>query len=215
MFDFLIFDLDGTVVDSQRDLTRAVNLTRADYGLSGLSIETVSGYLGNGVKVLVDKVMPCDKVNCPVEIARALEKFKAYYAAHLIDTTKPYDGIVEILEKCRDKKKVILSNKSEQFSKEIVNRLGLSKHFLDVWGGDTLDEKKPSPKPILELLKKFSVKPENAIMIGDGVNDVLAARAAGIKSLATLYGYSPKDEIVNLKPDYIAYSPAEIENIIE
>ena len=212
--DLLIFDLDGTVVDSQKDLTRAVNLTRADYGLEALSVETVCGYLGSGVRVLVDKVMPRQKLSTEADIRIALEKFQNHYASCLIDTTKPYDGIIDVLEKYQNKKKVILSNKSEYFSKEIINLLGLSKYFLEVWGGDTLDEKKPSPKPVLELLKKMSVSPDKAVMIGDGVNDVLAAKAAGIKSVAALYGYSGKDEILKLNPDFTVNSPSEIVNII-
>jgi phosphoglycolate phosphatase len=212
--ELLIFDLDGTVVDSQTDLTRAVNLTRADYGLEALSVETVSGYLGSGIKILVDRVMPRESIKNAADIVQALEKFKNYYAAHILDTTKPYNGIMQILEKYQNKKKVILSNKSENFSKEIINKLELSKYFLEVWGGDTLDEKKPSPKPILELLKKFDVPAENAVMIGDGVNDILASRAAGVKSIATLYGYSNKNEIISLSPDFTVNTPSEITNII-
>lgn len=209
-YDFLIFDLDGTIVDSQRDITAAVNSVRKDFGFEPLTIEKVRSYMGSGVKALVDKAVP---ERDDAILADALERFKYHYAKCLTDTTVPYKGIEEMLESLKNKNKAILSNKTELFSQEIVKRLGLLKYFSQVWGGDTAGVKKPDPKPILDLIKKTGSKPEKTIMIGDSENDIKAAKAAGIASLAVLYGYSDLAHIKKYSPDYIVKTPEEIVKI--
>ncbi|MCL1972471.1 MAG: HAD-IA family hydrolase [Endomicrobia bacterium] len=210
-YDFLIFDLDGTIVDSQRDITAAVNAVRKDFGFEPLTIEQVRSYLGSGVKALVDRVVPekSEEIH-----AAALEKFKHYYACCLTDTTVPYDGIEKTLQTLQNKKKAILSNKTELFSCEIAKRLGLDKYFTQIWGGDTAGAKKPDPKPILDLMKITKSVPEKTIMIGDSENDIKAAKAAGVASLAVLYGYSDLKSIKKCNPDYIVSNPQEIIEIV-
>jgi phosphoglycolate phosphatase len=206
-YDFLIFDLDGTLVDSQKDIAFAVNCVRKDLGFEPLTIEKVRSYLGSGIKALVDKTVP-EKDGAI--LALALEKFKYYYAQCLTDTTVAYKGIEEALNSLKNKKKAVLSNKTELFSREIVKRLGLSKHFTEVWGWDTAGVKKPDPKPIFDLIEKTKSVPEKTIMIGDSENDIKAAKAAGIASLAVLYGYSDLAHIEKYNPDYIIKNPEDI-----
>jgi haloacid dehalogenase superfamily, subfamily IA, variant 3 with third motif having DD or ED/haloacid dehalogenase superfamily, subfamily IA, variant 1 with third motif having Dx(3-4)D or Dx(3-4)E len=210
-YDFLIFDLDGTIVDSQKDITFAVNSVRKDFGFEPLTIEKVRSYLGSGVKALVDKVVPekSDEI-----LKAALEKFKHHYAKCLTDTTVPYEGIEKTLKALKGKKKAILSNKTELFSCEILKRLELSKYFLEIWGGDTAGVKKPDPKPILDLIKITKADPRKTIMIGDSGNDFKAAKAAGVASLAVLYGYSDIAHIKQYNPDYIVSCPEEIVKIV-
>ncbi|MDR1196164.1 MAG: HAD-IA family hydrolase [Endomicrobium sp.] len=210
-YDFLIFDLDGTIVDSQRDISSAVNAVRKDFGFEPLSIEKIRSYLGSGVKALVDKAVPDTSGEI---LSEALKKFKRYYADCLTDTTVAYKGVEKMLDALRNKKKAILSNKIELFSYEIIKRLGLSQCFTEVWGGDTAGVKKPDPKPILDLIKKTNSDPQKTIMIGDGENDIKAAKAAGIASLAVLYGYSDIKYIKQYNPDYIAATPEEIIKIV-
>ena len=111
-------------------------------------------------------------------------------------------------------KKAVLSNKSENFSKDIIENLGLKEYFDEIYGGDSFDEKKPSPKPIREIMNFLSVKKENTVMVGDGVNDVLAGKTAGVRTIAVLYGYSSKEKIENLQPDFIAAAPQDVVNIL-
>ena len=210
-YDFLIFDLDGTIIDSQKDIATAVNAVRKDFGFEPLTIEKVRSYLGSGVKALVDRVVP--EKSGEVHAA-ALEKFKHYYAGCLTDTTVPYGGIEKTLQTLQNKKKAILSNKTEFFSREIVKRLGLAKYFTQIWGGDTAGVKKPDPKPILDLMKITKSAPEKTIMIGDSDNDIQAAKAAGVASLAVLYGYSDFESIKKCNPDYVVRKPEEIVEII-
>ncbi|MCL2145491.1 MAG: HAD family hydrolase [Endomicrobia bacterium] len=210
-YDFLIFDLDGTIIDSQKDITTAVNAVRKDFGFEPLTIDKVRSYLGSGVKVLVDKVVPEKSGEI---LADALEKFKRHYADCLTDTTIAYAGIEKTLQSLQNKKKAILSNKTEFFSREIVRRLSLDKYFTEIWGGDTAGVKKPDPKPILDLIKITKSSPEKTIMIGDGENDIKAAKAAGVASMAVLYGYSDLNYIKRYNPDHIVSKPEEIVEII-
>ncbi|MFA6914537.1 MAG: HAD-IA family hydrolase [Endomicrobiia bacterium] len=207
----VIFDLDGTLVDSQQDLTSAVNFTRKYYGLKPLEVATVASYLGSGIPALVRSVLPnVDEKDIP----NATVMFKEFYSKHLIDTTKTYSGVSEMLSSLKDVRKAILSNKSEKFSKDIIEKLGLKDFFDSIYGGDSFDEKKPSPRPIYEIMESLSVKKENTIMVGDGANDIIAGKTADIKTIAVLYGYSPKEKVEKLQPDFIAATPKDVVNII-
>lgn len=210
-YDFLIFDLDGTLVDSQKDITTAINDVRKKFGFEPLTIEKVRSYLGSGVKALVDRAVP--EKNDEL-LSAALKEFKHYYAQCLTDTTVPYKGVEQMLASLKNKKKSILSNKTEIFSYEIVKRLGLLKYFVEVWGGDTAGVKKPDPKPIFDLIDKTGSDPAKTVMIGDSENDFKAAKAAGIASIAVLYGYSDLEFIKKCKPDYIVEKPEDIIQIV-
>lgn len=128
----MIFDLDGTLVDSKYDLTSAVNFIRQKYGFSDLEPLEVASYLGSGIKRLVDSVLP----NVPEsEKKSAFSEFNDFYSKHLVDNTVVYDGVIELLEGLKSINKVILSNKTELYSKIIAERLGLSKYFVKICGG--------------------------------------------------------------------------------
>jgi phosphoglycolate phosphatase len=211
MFDFVIFDLDGTLVDSQKDIASAVNSVRQDLGFEPLSIDQVRSFLGSGIKSLIERAVPCgDGKAC----SGAVDRFKFHYSKCLTDTTKPYEGIVEMLNDLKGVKKAVLSNKTEIFSREILERLGLLKHFIQVWGGDTIGVKKPDPQPILDLIKNSGACAEKAIMIGDSANDFKAAEAAGVACGAVMYGYSAPEQIAEFNPDFLIKEPSEIVRII-
>ncbi len=206
----VIFDLDGTLIDSKYDLTDAVNFTRKQYGFNPLPVDEVASYLGSGITALVKSVLPeldGDELN------KAVRMFKDNYAEHLTDKTLPYDEVSEMLSAI-PQQKVLLSNKDEKFSKQILETLGLSKYFTEIYGGDSFKEKKPSPLPIYEILKKFSLNKEDVIMVGDGANDIMVAKNAGIKVIGTLYGYSSLEQLKEYGTDYIATNPKNIINIL-
>ncbi|MDR2192132.1 MAG: HAD-IA family hydrolase, partial [Endomicrobium sp.] len=200
MFDFIIFDLDGTLIDSQRDITSAVNCVRREFNFSPLDIDQVRACLGSGIKSLVERVVPGETLKNRED---ALEKFRFYYGKCLTDTTKPYDSVSETLEALKGVKKAVLSNKTETFSKEILDRLGLLKYFVEVWGGDTIGVKKPDPQPILDLIKNAQTYKSKTLMIGDSANDFKAAKAAGVKCAAALYGYSTLSQIQEFNTEYL------------
>ena len=206
----VIFDLDGTLVDSKYDLTDAVNFTRKHYGFSPLSVDKVASYLGSGITALVKSVLSELKdENFDV----AVKIFKDNYVQHLTDKTLPYKDVKEMLSNI-PQQKVLLSNKDEKFSKQILDTLGLSQFFTEIYGGDSFKEKKPSPLPIYEIMKKFYLNKENIVMIGDGANDIMVGKNAGVKTIGVLYGYSSQQQLNDLAPDYQANTPKDIINII-
>ncbi|MDR3111987.1 MAG: HAD-IA family hydrolase [Elusimicrobiota bacterium] len=200
-FELLIFDLDGTLVDSQKDLANAVNFVRKNYGFEEIATATVRSYLGDGISSLLEKSLPVKNVKL---LKEAIEKFKSFYAIHLTDTTILYNCVketLEVLNRQRGKTLVLLSNKSQKFCFEILKRLGILDFFKEVWGGDTL-AKKPDPKPILELAKITNSALESTIIIGDSPNDFLAAKNAKISFVAAEYGYCSLEQIKTFNPDF-------------
>jgi phosphoglycolate phosphatase len=210
-FDFLIFDLDGTLIDSHGDIALSVNAVRKEYGFKCLQTSEVRSYLGSGVNALMDKSVPEKEEEAKFHI---VERFEFYYKQHLTDTTVMFAGIRGMLEALKNKKKAILSNKLEDFSLEIVKRLGISDYFVKIWGGDTVGVKKPDPKPVLNLIKLTNSDISKTVMIGDSPNDFLAAKAAGIQSIAVVYGYSGIDQIRQCNPDFIVETPEDIVSIV-
>jgi phosphoglycolate phosphatase len=210
-FDFLIFDLDGTLINSQEDLTFSVNCVRKDYGFEELSVEQVRSYLGSGMNALVSKAVP-DILG--VSLQEVVEKFKFYYGQHLTDKTVLFEGVEEMLGALKSKKKAILSNKTEKFSCEIVKRLNIFDYFIKVWGGDSIDVKKPDPRTILELIKLTESDISKTVMIGDSANDFLVAKSAGVPSIAVLYGFSDKHQIKQYNPDFIVETARDIVDVV-
>ena len=206
----VIFDLDGTLVDSKYDLTDSVNFVRHEHGLNPLPVDKVASYLGSGITALVKAVLAELKNE---NFDEAVKMFKDNYAKHLTDKTLPYKDVIEMLSNI-PQQKVLLSNKDEKFSKQILETLGLSKYFTEIYGGDSFKEKKPSPLPIYEIMKKFSLNKEDVVMVGDGANDIMVGKNAGITTIGVLYGYSSQQQLNDLAPDYQAKSPKEIINII-
>lgn len=211
-YDLLIFDLDGTLVDSQKDLATAVNLVRKDYALPPLSLDTIRSYVGNGLKVLIEKAAPELKNE---ELDKALEKLEVYYEQHLTDETKPYEGVCEMLEAFKNNKKAILTNKPEKFTKQIIKHFGWDDKFIEIFGGDSIEGiKKPNPKIMFELLKRAKTEPQKAIMIGDGINDVKIAKEAKTASLAVLYGFTDTETLKSLNADFTAQKPIDIVDLL-
>ncbi|MDR2251842.1 MAG: HAD-IA family hydrolase [Endomicrobium sp.] len=209
-FDFLIYDLDGTLVDSLGDIASSVNSVREDNGLEHLSLKQIRSYLGSGVNALISKAIP-DKSE---KVEQNVDGFKYYYKRRMLDSTVMFSGVKEMLESLKDKKKAILTNKNEVYAKEIVEKLGIADYFVEVWGGDTLDVRKPDPKTILELVKTTKSKLSKAVMIGDSANDFLVAKAAGVHIIAVAYGYCDLDQIKAYSPKYIVKTPQEIADIV-
>jgi len=211
-YRLLIFDLDGTLIDSQNDIASAVNHVRARYCEPPIGTDTVRSYVGNGVTALLQKALPEISGR---EMPEAREYFRDYYLNHLLDTTNLYPGIREMLENLADPQKAILTNKPQEYSVKIIGQLSVAGHFALVWGGDTGTKRKPDAEPVLKIMERLRAVPEETLMIGDGVNDILAARAAGVHCLAVGYGYTPRQELLDLKPDHFVESPIEILDVVD
>ena len=207
--DLLIFDLDGTLIDSKLDLAHAVNAARAHFGLQPLDLATVGNYIGNGAPVLMRRAMGPQANDADVD--KALEFFMAYYGDHKLDNTRAYPGIPEALEELhRDGVRMaVLTNKPVRISGGIIDGLGLSKYFTRVYGGNSFERKKPDPLGVETLLAETGVPKERAMMVGDSSVDVQTARNAGVKVCGVTYGFQPESFAAN-PPDMIVDRPEEL-----
>ncbi len=206
-----IFDLDGTLIDSRVDIARSVNLTFRDLGRPEKPPEVIYGYVGNGVRQLIVDAIEDDD---PAEVNRALSIFERHYRTHLLDETRLYPGISELLARLSRPKKAVATNKPIVYTTDILKGLGLSGLFDLVLGGTPERKLKPDPQMIFETLAFLGVSPDAALFIGDSANDIHAARAAGVRSCGVGYGLSPKEEIWAAAPDFFADTVADLGRLI-
>ena len=199
MIKLLIFDLDGTLADTSRDIADAINYALKPFGQKTYSVEETKVIVGSGMSKLLESLIPPnvrlmkgaglenERKEYPKEVVAG--RFLEYYSEHLLDNTRAYPHVKETLSKLPDYKKAVVSNKREAYSKEILNGLGLLEYFDAVLGSDSVREKKPSPVPILYLLEKFNLSRDEAIITGDSNYDVEAGKAAGIRVIGVTYGF--------------------------
>ena len=183
----LIFDLDGTLIDSQRDLILSVNAMLHEMGREQLSEDTISGYIGHGAPQLVGQALGHNSTEAERE--RALKFFLAHYQEHKLDSTCAYPGVPEALADLAQYPMAILTNKPVRVSMGILEGLGLAKYFRAVYGGNSFETKKPDPLGAHTILREFAAAPAEAILIGDSEVDVQTARNAGMLAAAVNYGF--------------------------
>lgn len=207
-YRFLILDLDGTLVDSLRDITGAVNHARAALGRPALSETTVRGFVGGGAEILIARSFP------PAERARALELFKAHYHEHLLDHTRPYPGIPETLAAAHGAgvRSAVLTNKPDAYAVRLVEALGLAPCLAAVLGGDRF--RKPAPEAFQAALAVLGADASSTLVVGDGRPDLEGARGAGLASCAVLYGLGSAEELLTLSPNYTLKQPYDLLSII-
>jgi len=207
--DLVIFDLDGTLIDSSRDLANAVNATRAHLGLAPIENETVYSYVGNGAPVLIRKALGPEYAD--EEVHRALEYFLAYYCEHMLDNTVLYPGVREVLDQFRRAglTMAVLTNKPVRFSQGIVDGLGLGAHFRRVYGGNSFEQKKPHPVGIETLMNEAGAAREETLMVGDSSVDVQTARNARVTACGVTWGFQP-DTFAAWPPDFLVNTAGEL-----
>jgi phosphoglycolate phosphatase len=190
--DLIIFDLDGTLVDSRLDLAGAVNATRRHMGMEALANERVYTYVGNGAPMLVRRALGDGATEAQVQ--EALEFFLEYYREHDLDHTILYPGVKESLDRLSGagKRMAVLTNKPVRMSRHIVEGLGVGGHFFQVYGGNSFDFKKPHPIGVEALMQEAGVGRESTLMVGDSSVDVQTARNAGIACCGVTYGFQPE-----------------------
>lgn len=208
--DLLIFDLDGTLADTGRDIADAINFTLRALGLEMLDQRRILGFVGDGVQTLVERCLGPDNQSLFVD---AMAIFLEYYSSHLLDSTILYPGVRNCLDYFKNKKKVVISNKRHDFTVRIVNGLGIAHYFDDIVGGDFWPYKKPDWRLVDHYLVKHKIMSSMAVVIGDGVNDVLLAKAAGIRSCAFLNGLTEREKLLALQPDYTYEDLSELNEI--
>jgi phosphoglycolate phosphatase len=190
--ELLIFDLDGTLIDSRLDLANAVNAMRSHLGMSTLSNERVYTYVGNGAPLLVRRSLggqPTEE-----ECRKALAFFMEYYGAHALEQTTLYPGVRESLGRFRNAgiRMAVLTNKPTAVSRQILEGLGVGGHFFRIFGGDSFEQKKPDPLGVETLIREAGVDRVHTMMVGDSAVDVATARNAGIACCGVTYGFQPE-----------------------
>jgi phosphoglycolate phosphatase len=182
----LIFDLDGTLVDSETDLTLSVNAVRSQMGLDSLPRKTISSYVGQGVTTLMERALGTSASSENTQKAVAL--FLAYYRIHMLDNTVPYAGVRESLEELGGRKLAVLTNKPVRFSRDLLTGLGMARYFSFIYGGDSFAQKKPDPVGIAKLMNDTNFAKTQTMIVGDSDTDVLTARNAGVLACGVTYG---------------------------
>ena len=209
----LIFDLDGTLIDSRLDLVHSVNAMLRNFHRAELPDEVIATYVGDGAPMLVRRALgdPSDEGF----LKEALEYFLAYYREHKLDNTHAYAGIPEALAAIRaprngsERQMAVLSNKPVNPSRAIVEALGLGQFFFRVYGGNSFSTKKPDPLGVRTLLEEAAARPEEALMIGDSSIDVITGRNAGLWTCGVTYGFAPHT-LCEAPPDVVVDSPQEL-----
>lgn len=214
----VIFDLDGTLIDSRLDLVHSVNAALRHIGRPELPDDVIASYVGDGAPVLIQRALGGEKVDEAL-VRKGLEFFLSYYRAHKLDHTTVYPGVAAALAAIQNlavpssngspRKLAVLSNKPVIPSKAIIDALGLGQFFSQVYGGNSFSTKKPDPEGARRLLEEYGVQPQQAAIIGDSHVDVNTGRNAGMVTVGVTYGFAPHT-LQDEPPDVLVDHPSEL-----
>jgi phosphoglycolate phosphatase len=203
----LIFDLDGTLIDSGADLALSVNATLKETGRAPLHNDRIFGYVGQGAARLIEQALGPGATR--EECEQGLAFFLSYYRAHMLDHTVTYPGVREGLAALDGMPMAVLTNKPVRFSRQILEGLGLASYFRYIYGGNSFESKKPNPAGMGVLLRDFGAAPKQAMLVGDSEVDVQTARNAGTWCCCVTYGLGA-DQLANNPPDLLVNSLTEL-----
>ncbi len=211
--ELLIFDLDGTLIDSKLDLVNAVNATRGWMDLEPLPIPVVSNYVGDGAPKLIQRALPGVSDE---QLEKCLRYFLDYYRQHMLDQTVLYPGVQEALDELQtapDLTMAVLTNKPVRFSRELIDKLNLGGHFVQIYGGNSFAEKKPDPVGIQALLAETGKPQDRTVMVGDSSTDIKTARNAGVAACGVSWGFKP-ETFVEDPPDVVIDDLRELARMV-
>jgi phosphoglycolate phosphatase len=209
--DLLIFDLDGTLVDTRRDLANAMNYALCQLGKNALDLQTLTSYVGDGISKLLERALP-NSSETDVETVR--QHFRQFYFEHIADFSQPYSGMIEVLDHFAGKKKAVLTNKPQEFAEALLQRLGICKYFVTIIGGQPNLKLKPDPEAILKILNHLAILPARTIIIGDSENDIWAGKASGAVTCAVTYGFRSAEKLLALNPDFVIDEPQALKTFV-
>ena len=214
-FDGIIFDLDGTLLDTLEDLASACNYALKVSGFKTHNIKDYIRFVGNGRYKLIERIVPENYKKDKETINKVLGLFDEYYEAHMIDMTKPYDGIIEMINELKQKniKMAVVSNKPHEFAEVVVK-----KYFGDLfeiaYGQRPNHPTKPDPKTVYEVIYSLDIKKDECIYVGDSDVDIHTAKNAGVKSIGVAWGFRGEKELKEAGADYIIKAPIELLEIL-
>ena len=204
--DLLIFDLDGTLIESKWDIAKSVNLTLQEMGLPQRPLEEIFGFVGDGVKKLLRLAVG---ENHHVGFEEALRVFRGHYLAHCLDRTTYYPGVEPTLVHFGKKRKAVATNKSIEYTTVILQGLG-GDHFQYVVGGDNGFGLKPDPGMLLHVMEQLKVPKERTVLVGDSTNDINGGHNAGIRVCAAGYGMGNREKMAACRPDWFIERPEDL-----
>lgn len=210
--ELVIFDLDGTLVDSIEDIAGSVNYALGEIGSEPLTLDELKRLVGAGVENLLLKAAGIGEHDI-VKKDMLKNSFLSHYTLHIADKSRPYNNVIKTLVALAGLNKAVVSNKLFSLSKSLLDKLSMLKYFKAVYGYDSCPERKPSPMPIIKLMEQFELSVNQTIIVGDSGTDIEAGHAAGIKAVAVSYGYRAVDTL--RAADYIIDDMSEIIPIIK
>lgn len=213
MIRALVFDLDGTLIDSRRDIAASANHALAKHGFAELSLEEIEGYVGDGARALLARSARLPETDSRLDAL--LESFLDYYTAHPIDGTTLMPGAREALGVFPSSALALCTNKPRRTTLAVLEGLGLTNAFHAVSAGGDFPEKKPHPRPILALAESLKVAPAELLMVGDGAQDVLAGRAAGAVTAGVRGGIQAVERLLEARPDHLLDTLHDLPALLE
>lgn len=200
MKSLILYDLDGTLVDTREDIARAANHMRLQIGMPVLSVEAVSRFVGRGVHALIEG---CLETKDPKAVEKGIRIYRAYYGRHMLDSSRLYPGTREVLDYFKDRKQAVITNKPNPFSYELLKALGVADYFFEIIPGNSEHPKKPDPGAFFHLMKAQKAGPEDTLFIGDSLVDLETGRNAGVETVVLTHGFGTADELQSAAPDGI------------
>lgn len=201
----IIFDLDGTLIDSREDLALSINSLLDELGYAPLSVEQISSYIGDGANKLTERslraVGAIDSMDDP-EFPELFDRLLHYYGQNIANKTTVYPDVYKVLDKLYPRPMAVVTNKPSQYTRPVLKAFNLDAYFSFIAGGDTYSRKKPDPYPLEQAMQELQVESDHCIMVGDGDTDIKAGQAAGAYTVAALYGYRSHAELKDLDPDF-------------
>ena len=213
-FDLIIFDLDGTLVDSVPDIALSLNATLTEVGHPSLPIETVARFVGDGAAKLLERALPRSETG--TDLKALLTRFLGHYADHLCVNTKLYPGIIDLLDSLSRAgiATAVITNKSRDMARRLLEILAIADRFVAVIGDGDGYPRKPDPSAARSILTQVGVRPERTVVVGDGLPDVKMAHAVPCPVVAAAWGYVPLAQLQAESPTFVAHSPQEVAQIL-
>lgn len=208
----ILFDLDGTLVDTSLDITNAINYAIKPCNITPISPQKTISLVGEGITRLMEKIIENNMQQQTIDRDKLVKSFLDYYSEHLLDNTTIYPKVRESLAELRGYKKAVISNKRENLSIKLLEGLDLLKYFDLVIGSDTTAERKPSPLPIFYALSKLNISNKESVIVGDSVFDIEAGKSAGIRTIGVTYGYRPAESLRDA--DFLIASIDELKDVL-
>lgn len=196
----MVYDLDGTLVDTRRDIAEAANQMRSRMGLPPMPEKEICGYVGLGLQQLVEG---CLNTTDPAKVEKGTRIYRAFYTEHLLDHTALYPGAREVLEHFRPRRQAVITNKPDPYSRRILEALGVAGYFTEIVAGNSGYPKKPDPASLKALMQKEEAAPAGTLFVGDSPVDVETGSKAGVPTVVLTQGFTDREELEKAGPDYL------------